>query len=397
MNQTKTRALIIGGGFAGVKTALLLSDNDAFDVTILSAEPNFHYYPTLYHTATGGTHAQSSIPLINLFAGKRVSLIAAKAERLDRKKKQVIAADGHKYDYDVLILALGSVPNYFGIEGIKDYSFSIASPEEARRFKNHLHRQLDDARRPDLNYVIVGGGPTGIELAGALPAYLREIMRTHGVKRRAIHVDLVEAAPALVPRMPKGMGRAIARRLRKLGVTLYLDRRVEGATADSLTINGKPIQSHTIVWTAGTANHPFFKENGFKLNERGKVIVDDYLQAEPDIFVLGDNAATQYSGMAQTALHDAISAAENLERAAAGKLIKPYAPKRPIYVIPAGPNWAAVLWGKVQIYGLLGWALRLAADLVAFKDYQPWWRAGRQWITEFETEEDCPTCGTAKG
>jgi len=126
------------------------------------------------------------------------------------------------------------------------------------------------------------------------------------------------------------------------------------------------------------------------------VIVDDYLQAEPDIFVLGDNAATQYSGMAQTALYDAICASENLIRAAEGKLVKPYAPKRPIYVIPAGHNWAAVLWGKVQIYGLAGWALRLAADLVAFKDYQPWWKAGRQWMTEFETEEDCPTCANAK-
>jgi NADH dehydrogenase len=396
MNEPKTRALIVGGGFAGVKAALLLSQHSNFEVTLLSAQPNFHYYPTLYHTATGGAHAQSSIPLAELFKGRAVALKQGTAEKLDRKKKLLTTAEGAKYEYDVLLLALGSVPNYFGIKGIREFSFSISTPDEARRFKNHLHKQLEDARKPDLNYVIVGGGPTGIELAGALPHYLNEIMKSHGIKKRAVHVDLVEGAPSLVPRMPARMGKTIAARLRKLGVKLYLNQQVEGATADSLTINGKPIQSHTVVWTAGTTNNPFFKNNGFELNERGKVVTDEYLQVDPDVFVLGDNIATKYSGMAQTALHDAISVAENLIRAAEGKLVIPYAPKEPIYVIPVGHNWASVLWGKAQIYGLLGWGLRLAADLVAFKDYQPWWRAGKQWMTEFESEEDCPTCANAK-
>lgn len=396
MNEQKTRALVVGGGFGGIKTALMLSTNKQFEVTLLSAEPNFHYYPTLYHTATGGSHAQSSIPLDSLFKGKNINLVRGTADQLDRKKKTIRTAEGKTFAYDVLILALGSIPNYFGIKGIKEYSFSISTPDEARRFKNHLHKQLEDNRKPDLNYVIVGGGPTGIELSGALTHYLREIMEAHGIHRRAIHVDLIEAAPVLVPRMPKKMGQSIAKRLRKLGVKLYLNQHVEGATADSLTVNGKPIQSHTVVWTAGMANHPFFKENDFVLNERGKVIVDDYLQAESDIYVLGDNAATQYSGMAQTALYDAVFAAENLLRAQQGKLVKRYVPKEPIYVIPVGHNWAAVLWGKVQIYGLLGWGLRLAADLIAFKDYQAWWHAGKQWMTEFESEDDCPTCAGAK-
>lgn len=398
MNERKTRALIVGSGFGGVKTALMLAGNDQFEVTVLTARPNFHYYPTLYHTATGGAQAQSSIPLTELFKNKDITLVHGTAKHLDRKRKVITTTEGKTYAYDVLVLALGSVPNYFGIKGMQEYSFTISTPDEARRLKNHLHKQLEDNRKPDLNYVVVGGGPTGIELSGALIGYLREIMKAHGIRGRTVHVDLVEGAPALIPRLPASIGRVIAKRLRKLGVKLYLNQHVEGATANSLTINGKPIQSHTVIWTAGTTNHPFFKANNFRLNERGKVIVDDYLQSDPDIFVLGDNAATQYSGMAQTALFDAVFTAENLLRAAEGKLIKPYVPKRPIYVIPVGHNWAAVLWGKVQIYGLLGWALRLAADLVAFKDYQPWWRAGKQWMTEFESEEDCPTCaGTNLG
>lgn len=391
--MNKTRALIVGGGFGGVKVALELADSRHFDVTLLSDQPNFRYYPTLYHTATGGRVAESSIPLIKLFQEKSIDIAHGQAKSIDRKKRTVTTTDGKHYSYDVVVFALGSVPNYFGIKGIEDYSYSISTPEKAVVFKNHLHSQLTSDKKPDLNYVIVGGGPTGIELAGSLTGYLKEIMKAHGIKHRAVHVDLIEAAPALVSRMPKAMSRSITRRLRRLGVKLYLGQVVQGASADSLMVNDKPIQSHTIVWTAGASNNPFFKENGFALNERGKVTVNEYLQAgSEDVYVIGDNADTKFSGMAQTALYDAISLAHNLKRQATDKLMKPYAPKAPIYVFPVGPHWAAVLWGKTQIYGFFGWILRSLADLRAFTDYEPWWKAGDQWMNSFEGEESCPEC-----
>jgi NADH:ubiquinone reductase (H+-translocating) len=392
MTKEKTRVLVVGGGFGGIKAALELADNSSIELTLLSEHHNFYYYPTLYHTATGGAEAQSKIPLARVFEEKSITLVTGKATRMDRKKKIIHTEGGKNYPYDTLILALGSKPNYFGIKGIEKYSFSIVTPDNARRFKDHLHEQLTNERQPDLNYVIVGGGPTGIELAGALTGYLDEIMEAHGMPHRRVHVDLVEAAPKLIPRMPDRMSRAIAKRLKNLGVRLYCGQSVEGMTADSLTINGKPIQSHTVVWNAGTTTSSFYKENNFAMGERGKVAVDEYLQAEPDVYVIGDNAATEYSGMAQTALYDGHFVAENIERHLEGRLMRRYVPKRPIYVIPVGHNWAAVLWGKVQIYGLAGWLLRLAADMVGFKDYEPWWRATKQWMTEFQTEETCPTC-----
>lgn len=388
----KTRVLIVGGGFAGVKVAQELSEKEYFSVTLLSDRHNFHYYPSLYHTATGGTVAESSIPLTELFAGKKVQIVHTQATTLDRNKKLVHASDKKTYPYDVLVLALGSVPNYFGIKGIKEYAYSINTPEEARRFKNHLHKQLDSDHKPDLNYVVVGAGPTGIELSGALPEYLREVMRAHGIKNRAIHIDLIEAAPKLLPRMPKTMSRAVAKRLRQLGVKLYLEQKVEGETADALMVNGKPIQSHTVIWTAGTTIPPFFAKNSFELSPRHKVVVDTYLQADADVYVLGDNAETTHSGMAQTALYDALFVSRNLIRQTEGRLMERYKPKTPIYVIPAGTGWAAVLWGKKQFYGLIGWILRNLADLRAFADYTPWWKAGRQWLTTLEAEEDCTIC-----
>jgi NADH:ubiquinone reductase (H+-translocating) len=392
MDTAKTRVLIVGGGFGGVKTALELAEDKRFEITLISDRSNFHYYPTLYHTATGGPTEQSSIPLAHLFDGKAIQLVQDKATKIDRKRKQLSTLSGQTFAYDTVVLALGSVPNFFGIEGVEEFSFNIITPENARRFKTHLHQQLVDQHKPDLNYVIVGGGPTGIELAGALAGYLKEIMAAHSIRHRAIHIDLIEAAPKLISRMPDTMSKAVAKRLKALGIRLYLNQKVEGQTADTLTINGRPIQSHTVVWNAGNTITPFFRENDFEMSERGKVKVDDYLQAGEDVYVIGDNAATTYSGMAQTALYDALFTADNIKRKLDGKLMKRYVAKEPIYVIPVGKNWAAVLWGKRQIYGLAGWMLRLAADFVAFKDYEPWWRAGKQWLTEFETDNDCPTC-----
>lgn len=393
--MAKKKVLIVGGGFGGVKAALELAEDDHFKVTLLSDEIDFRYYPTLYHTATGGKKANSSIPLKELFAGKDVELVQGLATTIDRKAKTVATADKQTFAYDTLILGLGVVTNYFGIPGLPEYSYSIKSQSEAARFKAHLHQQLIDELKPDLHYVIVGAGPTGIELAGALPEYLKLIMKKHGVSDRKVHIDLIEAMPRLLPRMPKRTSRVVRRRLKKLGIKLYLGKTVQGQTADELTVSGKPIRSHTVVWTAGVTNNPFFKDNGFVMMGRGKVGTDIYLQAEENIFVIGDNANTPYSGLAQTALLDGEFVAKNLRRRAKGKDFKSYNAKRPITVIPAGPYWAAVNWDKFQFFGRVGWFIREAADLVGFHDLQPWPKAARQYLTEFELEDGCEVCARA--
>lgn len=393
--MAKQHVVIVGGGFGGVKTALELAEDNRFDVTLVSNRPHFQYFPTLYHTATGGLTAQSIIPLETIFADRPVHLINATATTMDRKAHTITLDNGKVLTYDAAVLALGTVTNYFGIEGLERYSYGIKSIEEINRFKAHIHQQLTDNKKPDMHYVIVGGGPTGIELAGALPSYLHRIMKNHGIKQRNVHVDLVEGAPRLMPRMPKATSRALARRLRSLGVRLHLGKPVQGETADALLVGGKPIQSHTVVWTAGMANNPFFAANGFSFGLRGKVAVNVYLQADDDVYVIGDNANTPYSGMAQTALHDAKFVARNLQRVADGKDPKAYKPKKPIYVTPVGYNWAAVMWGKLEFFGWIGAMLRSAADARAFADIQPLLQASKQWFTEFGTQEDCEVCRAA--
>lgn len=393
--MSEEKILIVGGGFGGVKAALKLSEFEKFKVTLISEDDSLRYYPTLYHTATGGKRANSSIPLNRIFAGKNVEIIKGFAKSVDRKNKQIITSNGNAYIYDTLILSLGVVTNYFGIPGLDKYSFSIKSQAEVEKFKQHLHKQLLDDKKPDLNYVIVGAGPTGIELAGALPDYLKRIMRNHKIRNRSVHVDLIEAMPRLLPRMPKITSRAVKRRLRKLGIKLYIGKAVQGQSVDELTVDGKPIRSHTVIWTAGVTNNPFFKENNFTITSKGKVSVDTYLQTEDNIFVLGDNANTPWSGMAQTALYDGKFVAKNLILRSKNKSMKSYIAKQPATVIPAGPHWAAVNWGFLKVNGKIGWFLREMADLSGFHYFEPWPRAIKQFLTEFDEQESCPVCAIA--
>lgn len=393
MNKPKrTRVVVVGGGFGGIKLALDLSKDEAFDVTLISDKPEFRYYPALFRAATGGSRTASAIPLADIFAHRPITLEYQKLETLDRQAKAVRITGGRELSYDILVLALGSMTNYFGIKGLEQYSYGIKSLEDAEELKQHIHQQLTDDKQPDLNYVVVGGGPTGIELAAELPGYVKRVMRNHGMASRPIHVDLIEASPRLMPRMPEDMSKVMADHLTKLGVKLYMNEAVQAETANAIMIHGEALKSHTVIWTAGMSNNPFFAANNFKLSPKGRVIVGDFLQAEPDIYVLGDNAETTYTGMAQTALYDADFVAKNLKRKSQNQPAVTYKPKKPIYVMPAGPHWAAVLWGNVRLYGWIGWVLRRAADLVAYHDIEPWWKASKLWFAETQSEEDCLIC-----
>jgi NADH dehydrogenase len=394
MTQTnKHRAVIVGGGFGGIKTALELSKDSRFDITLISDAEEFRYYPSLYHTATGGSREISSIPLSEIFEeASGVNVVYAKVKSIDRENKTVKTDKGGNFEYDVIVFALGMVTNYFGIPGLEDFAYGIKSVEEAEKLKRHLHKHIVKNKHPDLNYVIVGGGPTGIELAGVLGDYVRLICEKHGIKKQSVHVDLVEAAERLLPRMSKTVSKKVCRQLRKKGVKIYLKSAVKSQNQDELLVNDKPIRSHTVIWTAGMANNPFFSGQKFQLAPNHKVRVDQFLQTEPGIYVIGDNADTPYSGMAQTALYDGVYIAQNLIRLADNEQPWAYQAKKPIYVLPAGPNWAAVEWGKLRFYGRAGWMLRRIADLMAYRDYEPWFRATKHWMAEYKKEEFCPNC-----
>jgi NADH dehydrogenase len=391
----KHNIVIVGGGFGGTKAALELARDHRFNVTLIHNQPDFSYYPTMYETATGVSKRVASIPLEEIFSELPINLVQDTVVDIDRHSQTVITALKSNFHYDGLILSLGVETNYFHIEGLQEFAYGIKSISDAERFKDHLHKQIIEEGKADINYVVVGAGPTGVELAGVLPDYVRKISKHHGLSPKNLHVDLIEAAPRVLPRSPKDLSRRVASHLKKVGVKLYLNTAVQAETADQLMVNNKPIRSHTVVWTSGVSNSPFFTDHGFQISDKHKVRVDQFLQAEHGIYVIGDNSDTPYSGMAQTAVYDGVFVANNIKKIASGQDPDPYKAKKPIYVFAAGHNWSAVLWGPVRFYGRKASWLRKMADLLGYHDYEPWKLATQRLMAESSNEESCPICATS--
>lgn len=376
--------VIVGGGFGGVKSALELAKKKTNQITLISSTPYFQYYPALYSTATGHSYKESWVPLTKIFKKHtNVRLVQDTIMKIIPDEMVVSGSTGKLYKYDELILSLGSVTTYFGIEGLDTYAYGIKSEQEIRALQKHLIDEMSDGSDDEKNYVIIGAGPTGVELAGALGDYLTVLRKKYKVSNQKLPgISLVEAAPRVLPRMSEKASEIALARLQKLGINVELGKKVERETADALIVDGKPLASHTVIWTSGVANAPFYKANGedFTLNERSKVVVDEFMQARPHVYVIGDNAATPYAGLAQTALHDAQFVARRLSN----KNSKAYKAVLPSSVVPIGHGWALFERKKILFGGWMGNLLRNAADVIGYHDVLPigWalgtWKAGKK-------------------
>lgn len=384
---------IVGGGFGGIKAAIELAKDDHIEITLISDKTDFQYYPTLYRTATGGHHSQSFVPLGQIFAEiDNVDVVIDSIEKIQPDAKTITGASGRTYKYGTLVLGLGSVTTYFGIKGLDAYSHGIKSAAEINALKHHLYVSMFEERDPDRDYCIIGGGPTGVELAAMLGGYVRRLQRRYDLPRRHAEVHLIEAAPRLLPRMSEQTSRAVHRRLKKLGVHVMVNQKVEQQTVDALVVNGKSIKSQTVIWTSGVACAPFYKANAehFQFAPNGKIVVDEYMQAAPNIYVIGDNAATPYSGLAQMAIRDGKFVAKHLRRKRAGRKVKPYKGRlrTPSVVLPIGDKWAVFEWKAIRLHGRVASWIRGVADFIGYKDLMPMGMAIRTWLLQEELQDD---------
>ncbi len=393
-SKNKTKVVVVGGGFGGVRAAEKLAKHEDLEIILISSIDSFAYYPQLYHAATGGAHSEASIPLKDLLGKSQIHLVIDTLTTLSIDKKQITMQSGDTYAYDQLVLALGSVTNYFGITGLAENSFDIKTIEGAEKFKLHLHDQLIRDKMPEADYIVVGAGPTGVELASALVEYLYRIVRLHGIKHGKYNIDLIEAAPRILPRSSERVAAKVQTRLEKLGVKILTNSVVQQETVDELIMKDRSIRSTTVVWTAGVSNSPFFKlhNNIFHLEKNGKVAVDSQMEGAPDVYVIGDSAATQYSGLAQTAVLDADFVVKDITAKISGKNRKPYKQKVPATVTPVGSWWAAAQVGKFEFYGIVGWILRRIADLIAYSDVESKSQAIKSWLQESIVEDQCNIC-----
>lgn len=384
------KVTIVGGGFGGIKAALELG-RQGNQVTLITEYTDFQYYPALYGTATGKSHLRSWVPLGTIFSDDpNVNVVIDAITGINPDQKTLSSKSNNTYKYDKLILALGSVTTYFGIEGLDEYAYEIKSEAEIKRLKHHLATQLRDSRSIDKDYVVIGGGPTGVELAAALGSYIERLCERYQMSHKKVNIHLVEAAPRILPRMSEAASQAVHKRLEKLGVQVDVGKKVESATADTLMVSGKPIKSSTVIWTSGVATHPFYKDNAehFEFAKNGKIAVDEYMQTKDGIYVLGDNAATPFSGMAQTALHDALFVSKNIARRKSGRKPKKYSPIAPPVVVPVGENWAILEWHGIRIKGRIASIIRSLADMMGYSDILPLGQAFGVWRAEKVVEDD---------
>jgi NADH:ubiquinone reductase (H+-translocating) len=383
---------IVGGGFGGVKAALELAKNKRNKITLITDKPDFQYYPALYSSATGHSHLESWVPLGTIFAGKRnIDVKLDTIVSINPEKKEVTGGSGKSYAYERCILALGVVTTYFGIKGMETYTYGIKSEAEIHRLKRHLYKDIAEKHHMDSRYIVIGAGPTGVELSAALGSYISRLCDHYGVSQKsAPRVELLEAAPRVLPRMSERTSAVVSGRLKKLGVHVRTGQKVESATAEHVVVDGKPMSSRTVIWTAGIMNHPFYKENNahFAIGDHGKVRVDEHMLAAPGVHVIGDNADTPYSGLAQTALHDALFVAKNINREQAGKPPKRYRAIKPPAVVPVGENWAILEWHWLRVYGWIGALLRRAADFIGYNDMLPLGQALGVWHASMVMEDD---------
>lgn len=392
------RIVIVGGGFGGIKAALLLARQRGISVTLISDKDHFTYYPSLYAVATGGSRRQSFVPIDDILSGTKVRFVQDTIDGYDAVRRMVRGVSGTEYSFDRVIFALGVVTSYFGIKGLETYSYGIKSSDEVTRFRKDLHDEMVSERRLDKQYVIVGAGATGVELASSLMSYINHIANAHAIRHSRIRIKLVEAAPRVLPRMSEDASRLVHDRLTRLGVSVMTNEKVEWQDDDEVFVSGRSLPTRTVVWTSGVTNNPFFTlfEHDFPLAKNKKVLVNEYMMVNDHTYVIGDNAATPHSGLAQTALHDAHFVSHDIIRHKNHEPRPSYEAYNPPVVIPVGKRWALLEWKRVFISGYIGHLIRRCADFIGYLDVLPLDAAWQAWRSEERREDTCPVCRQAR-
>lgn len=403
-NVTKPKIIIVGGGFAGIKAAREIDSRlgSRAEVTLISDKPFFEYYPALYRLVTGASPIEACVPLADMLVNTNVNVVVDRIVSVDPNGKQVTGTSGTVYQGDYLILALGSETAYFDLPGLSDLSFGFKSVNEALELKHHIHDLFIEHEHPSVaecvshfHIVVVGGGASGVEIAGDLTYFLKKLTAHHKVDPSLITIDLIESSPRLVAALDPRVSARIEARLRKLGVNIYLNRSLVREEVEQVYLKDMSLKAKTVVWTAGTkVNGLYSTILGFTFNKKGRVTVDEYLQpiGLNNIFILGDAADTKYSGLAQTALADGEFIAAHIARIVAGKTLKSYKSKPVAYAIPVGENWGAVSVSGVRLYGPFAYLLRHFIDFRFFSNIVSVKKLFSMYIEGWKYRKDNPSC-----
>lgn len=391
------RVVIIGGGFGGLYAAQSLK-RAPVQVTLLDKR-NFHLFqPLLYQVATGAlSPGEVASPLRSaLSKQKNTQVLLAEACDLDPARRRVVVRDG-EIEYDTLIVATGSRSHYFGNDPWAEYAPGLKTIEDATRIRHKIlfafeaaEREQDpDLRRAWLTFIVVGAGPTGVELAGALGEIANDTLRNEfrSIKPEDARILLLDGSPRVLPPYPKELSASAERQLIRLGVRARANVRVTAIDASGVTLTGpsgvEHIEARTVVWAAGVLANPFGKiiadRTGAPLDRAGRVVVgpDLSVPGHPEILVIGDLAAVTQDGkplpgVAPVAMQQGRYAATLIRKRLRNEPSAPfrYIDKGNLAVIGRAAAVAYFFGGKLKLSGFLAWIVWLFVHLMYIVEFE---------------------------
>ncbi len=346
-----TKILILGGGFGGLYTALELEQafgkDPTVDITLVNRENYFLFTPMLHEVAASDLDITTIVNPIRKML-RRTTFFDGEVTSIDLAQKRVGVTHGidashpHELTYDHLVLALGSVTNFYAIPGLEARALTMRSLADAAYLRNRLIEHLEEAdfeccaalREPLLTFVVAGGGFAGVETVAAINDFLRAALKFYpNLPEEMLRVVLVEFAPSILPELGPELGRYALEKLAERRVEFRLNTKVAGLSDRGVTLSdGDILPTKTLIWTAGTTPNPLLETLACG-KDRGRVAVNEYLEVpgHPGVWALGDCAAIpegktgrHYPPTAQHALRQGKILGQNIAAAIAGRAKKPF-------------------------------------------------------------------------
>jgi NADH dehydrogenase len=385
MNQSK-KVIIVGGGFAGIQTAQRLAKQTKesdLEIVLVSDRDHFEYYPALHtYLSVDGPVPYTSTSLVTIFGTTRVTVVIEKVTECDLSSKTIILESGKTMSADYLVLALGSQSTFFNIQGLPDMSFPFQNIENAKNLRTHMETMFEKHCNNNdvadcvvgLHFVVVGAGPNGVDLAGELATLTKYLCKKHALVESLVTIDLIEGASSILSMMTPQVQEIATKRLRKLGVNVLCNRQLLKQGSWTVALADMTLGAKTLIWTAGsTGNELVTRIPSIVLQKKNRITVNQNLEIDqyPDCFVAGDIADTQFSGLAQTAIHDGSYIAKVITNKLKGKTTDNYKPKSVAYNIGVGHGWSITQIGNTVISGKLSSLLRKIIDLKYFLSILP--------------------------
>lgn len=398
------QVVIIGGGFAGLAAARQLKQVDC-EVTIIDRHNHHVFQPLLYQVATAGLSPGDIASPIRwiLRQQPRLRVLLGTVERIDTGARQVWMDGGDAVSYDYLIVAAGATHSYFGHDewsaaapGLKTLDDALAIRRRLLLAFEEAEREHDAARqRLLLTFVIIGGGPTGVEMAGALAEIARQALRSEfdAIDPASARIVLIEAGPSILPAFPASLRASAKRALVRLGVEVREGTAVTQVEDGAVTMGSERLAAHTILWAAGVAAAPVGRDLGPALDRAGRVNVEPDLSApgHPGVFVAGDLASFSHQtgkplpGVAQVAKQQGTHAARNIARLIRGEATRPFRYFDPGNMATIGRANAIADFGFLRASGFMGWMLWLFVHIMFLIGFRNRLSVLLQWATAYLT------------